>query len=68
MTGTVQRIAAFGAFVDLGGVDGLVHISQLSHEHVEHVTDVVNEGQEVKVKVLAVDRDSDRISLSSTDS
>ncbi len=67
MTGTVQRIAAFGAFVDLGGVDGLVHISQLSHEHVEHVTDVVNEGQEVKVKVLSVDRDSERISLSIKD-
>ncbi|MET1014231.1 MAG: 30S ribosomal protein S1 [Paenisporosarcina sp.] len=67
LNGTVQRIAAFGAFVDLGGVDGLVHISQLSHEHVEHVTDVVNEGQEVKVKVLSVDRDSERISLSIKD-
>jgi len=67
LTGTVQRIAAFGAFVDLGGVDGLVHISQLSHEHVEHVSDVVKEGQEVKVKVLSVDRDSERISLSIKD-
>ncbi|MFX3673958.1 MAG: 30S ribosomal protein S1 [Paenisporosarcina sp.] len=67
LIGTVQRIAAFGAFVDLGGVDGLVHISQLSHEHVEHVSDVVKEGQEVKVKVLSVDRDSERISLSIKD-
>ena len=67
LTGTVQRIAAFGAFVDLGGVDGLVHISQLSHEHVEQVTDVIQEGQEVKVKVLSVDRDSERISLSIKD-
>ncbi|MGE6489859.1 30S ribosomal protein S1 [Paenisporosarcina sp. NPDC076898] len=67
LTGTVQRIAAFGAFVDLGGVDGLVHISQLSHEHVEQVSDVIQEGQEVKVKVLSVDRDSERISLSIKD-
>jgi small subunit ribosomal protein S1 len=67
LTGTVQRIAAFGAFVDLGGVDGLVHISQLSHEHVEQVSDVIHEGQEVKVKVLSVDRDSERISLSIKD-
>ncbi|MCZ8535766.1 30S ribosomal protein S1 [Paenisporosarcina quisquiliarum] len=67
LTGTVQRIAAFGAFVDLGGVDGLVHISQLSHDHVEQVSDVIQEGQEVKVKVLSVDRDSERISLSIKD-
>jgi len=67
LTGTVQRIAAFGAFVNLGGVDGLIHISQLSHEHVEQVSDVLHEGQEVKVKVLSVDRDSERISLSIKD-
>jgi small subunit ribosomal protein S1 len=62
--GTVQRITDFGAFVDIGGVDGLVHISQLSHEHVEKPSDVVQEGQKVKVKVLSVDRDNERISLS----
>lgn len=67
LAGKVQRIASFGAFVDIGGVDGLVHISQLSHEHVEKVSDVVTEGQEVKVKVLSVDRDSERISLSIKD-
>lgn len=67
LTGKVQRIASFGAFVDIGGVDGLVHISQLSHEHVEKVSDVVTEGQEVTVKVLSVDRDSERISLSIKD-
>lgn len=67
LTGKVQRIASFGAFVDIGGVDGLVHISQLSHEHVEKVSDVVTEGQEVQVKVLSVDRDSERISLSIKD-
>ncbi|KUP07791.1 30S ribosomal protein S1 [Bacillus coahuilensis m2-6] len=64
LEGTVQRITDFGAFVDIGGVDGLVHISQLSHEHVEKPTDVVAEGQAVKVKVLSVDRDNERISLS----
>jgi len=67
LDGTVQRIASFGAFVDLGGVDGLVHISQLSHEHVDKVEDVVKEGQAVKVKVLSVDRDNERISLSIKD-
>lgn len=67
LEGKVQRIASFGAFVDIGGVDGLVHISQLSHEHIEKVSDVVKEGQEVTVKVLSVDRDSERISLSIKD-
>ncbi|GGC87187.1 30S ribosomal protein S1 [Thalassobacillus devorans] len=62
--GTVQRITDFGAFVNLGGIDGLVHISQLSHEHVEKASDVVEEGQQIKVKVLSVDRDNERISLS----
>ncbi|MBQ4817922.1 30S ribosomal protein S1 [Bacillus pumilus] len=62
--GKVQRLTDFGAFVDIGGIDGLVHISQLSHAHVEKPADVVEEGQEVQVKVLAVDRDNERISLS----
>jgi small subunit ribosomal protein S1 len=62
--GTVQRITDFGAFVDIGGIDGLVHISQLSYEHVDKPTDVVHEGQKVQVKVLSVDRDNERISLS----
>ena len=65
--GKVQRIASFGAFVDIGGVDGLVHISQLSHEHIDQVSDAVTEGQDVKVKVLSVDRDAERISLSIKD-
>ena len=67
LTGTVQRIASFGAFVDIGGVDGLVHISQISHDHLDNVADAISEGQEVKVKVLSVDRDSERISLSIKD-
>ncbi|SEM85621.1 small subunit ribosomal protein S1 [Mesobacillus persicus] len=64
LDGTVQRITDFGAFVDIGGVDGLVHISQLSHEHIEKPSDVVEEGQKVQVKVLSVDTDNERISLS----
>ncbi|SIS37104.1 30S ribosomal protein S1 [Salimicrobium flavidum] len=62
--GTVQRLTDFGAFVNLGGIDGLVHISQLSHEHVNKASDVVEEGQKINVKVLSVDRDNERISLS----
>lgn len=62
--GTVQRLATFGAFVDIGGVDGLVHISQLSHEHVENVSDVLKEGDKVNVKILSVDQEAERISLS----
>ncbi|HWO75849.1 MAG TPA: 30S ribosomal protein S1 [Bacillus sp. (in: firmicutes)] len=64
LEGTVQRITDFGAFVDIGGVDGLVHVSQLAYEHVEKPSDVVEVGQKVKVKVLSVDRDNERISLS----
>ncbi|MGM0834914.1 MAG: 30S ribosomal protein S1 [Bacillota bacterium] len=64
LEGTVQRITDFGAFVDIGGVDGLVHISQLSYEHVTKPSEVVTEGQRVQVKVLSVDRDNERISLS----
>lgn len=67
LDGKVQRLTDFGAFVDIGGIDGLVHISQLSHSHVEKPSDVVEEGQEVKVKVLSVDRDNEHISLSIKD-
>lgn len=62
--GTVQRLTDFGAFVDIGGIDGLVHISQLSHSHIDKPSDVVEEGQKVTVKVLGIDRDNERISLS----
>src|SRR5690625_159177 len=64
LDGTVQRITDFGAFVDIGGVDGLVHISELAHTHVDKVTDVINEGDEIKVEVLSVDPENERISLS----
>jgi len=62
--GTVQRLTDFGAFVDVGGVDGLVHISELSWDRVEKPSDIVNEGDSVKVKVLRVDKENERISLS----
>ncbi|MED0949240.1 30S ribosomal protein S1 [Bacillus mobilis] len=62
--GTVQRLTDFGAFVNVGGVDGLVHISQISHERVEQPSEVLEQGQTVKVKVLSVDADTQRISLS----
>ncbi|WP_249663431.1 S1 RNA-binding domain-containing protein, partial [Lysinibacillus fusiformis] len=62
--GKVQRLASFGAFIDLGGIDGLIHISQVSHEHVNDVSEVLAEGQDVKVKVLSVDPEKERISLS----
>ncbi|AOM82790.1 30S ribosomal protein S1 [Salisediminibacterium beveridgei] len=64
VSGTVQRITSFGAFVDVGGVDGLVHISQMAHQHIESPSEVVSEGDEVNVKVLSVDPDNERISLS----
>ena len=63
-TGVVASIVHFGAFVDMGGMDGLVHVSELSWKHVNHPTDVVNVGDEVTVKVLEVDTDRERVSLS----
>jgi small subunit ribosomal protein S1 len=62
--GTVSSIVNFGAFVDLGGVDGLVHVSELSWRHVEHPSEVVAVGQEVEVEVLDVDMERERVSLS----
>jgi small subunit ribosomal protein S1 len=63
-TGTVSSIVNFGAFVDLGGVDGLVHVSELSWKHVDHPSEVVDVGQEVRVEVLDVDLERERVSLS----
>ncbi|MEC0172854.1 30S ribosomal protein S1 [Paenibacillus graminis] len=62
--GTVQRLTQFGAFVDVGGVDGLVHVSEIAWNHVEKPSDVVSEGEKVKVKVLKVDPEKGKISLS----
>lgn len=64
LSGTVSRIADFGAFVDLGGIDGLIHISELSWRRVKHPSEVVKEGQKVEVYVISVDKEKERISLS----
>ncbi len=61
--GTISNIVDFGAFVDLDGMDGLIHISELSWSHVNHPSEVLEIGQSVKVKVLDIDRDRQRISL-----
>ena len=63
LKGVVSSIVDFGAFVDLGGIDGLVHISELSWSHVNHPSEVVKVGQEVEVEVLDVDMSRERISL-----
>lgn len=62
--GTVARLTDFGAFVDLGGVDGLVHVSEISHDRVKNPSDVLSKGEKVNVKILALDTDRGRISLS----
>src|SRR5438445_5720311 len=63
-SGVVSSIVNFGAFVDLGGVDGLVHVSELSWKHIDHPSEVVEVGQEVTVEVLDIDLDRERVSLS----
>ncbi|MFD7523951.1 30S ribosomal protein S1 [Paenibacillus chitinolyticus] len=62
--GTVQRLTQFGAFVDIGGIDGLVHISEMAWHHVEHPSEIVKEGDKVNVQVLKVDPEKDKVSLS----
>ncbi|MFA4134810.1 MULTISPECIES: 30S ribosomal protein S1 [unclassified Brevibacillus] len=64
LEGTVQRMTDFGVFVDIGGVDGLVHVSELAWNRVDKPSDVVKEGDKVKVKVLKIDRENERIGLS----
>jgi small subunit ribosomal protein S1 len=61
--GTISNIVDFGAFVDLEGIDGLIHISELSWSHVNHPSELLEIGQEVRVKVLDIDRERQRISL-----
>jgi len=63
VTGTISNIVDFGAFVDLEGIDGLIHISELSWSHVNHPSEVLTIGQKVEVRVLDIDRDRQRISL-----
>ncbi|MGG6819000.1 UNVERIFIED_CONTAM: 30S ribosomal protein S1 [Streptococcus canis] len=64
VTGTVARLTSFGAFIDLGGVDGLVHVTELSHERNVSPKSVVSVGEEVDVKVLSIDEEAGRVSLS----
>src|SRR5436190_4694230 len=63
VTGTISNIVDFGAFVDLEGIDGLIHISELSWSHVNHPSELLEIGQTVRVKVLDIDKDRQRISL-----
>jgi small subunit ribosomal protein S1 len=63
VTGTVRSIMPYGAFVDIGGVDGLLHVSDMSYSRVEDPRKVVSEGQQIEVMVLKIDRENDRISL-----
>ena len=63
-SGVISSIVNFGAFVDLGGVDGLVHVSELSWKHIDHPSEVVEVGDEVTVEVLEVDFERERVSLS----
>lgn len=62
--GVVRRLTNFGAFVDIGGIDGLIHISELAHHRVEHPSEVLKENQDVNVYVLKVDPGAERVSLS----
>jgi small subunit ribosomal protein S1 len=63
VTGTVKNLTEYGAFIDLGGIDGLLHVSDMSHGRVTHPNEVVNVGDEITVKVLKFDKDKERISL-----
>ncbi len=63
VTGTVKNLTDYGAFVDLGGIDGLLHVSDMSHGRVNHPSEVVHVGDEITVKVLKFDREKERISL-----
>jgi small subunit ribosomal protein S1 len=62
--GKVARIVAFGAFIDLGGVEGLLHVSEMSRRHVKSPKEIVQAGEEIEVKIIKVDEDGKRISLS----
>jgi len=63
-TGRVTSLADFGAFVNINGADGLVHLSEISWDHIQHPSDALKVGQEVKVKVISIDREKKRIGLS----
>ncbi|NLX03223.1 MAG: bifunctional 4-hydroxy-3-methylbut-2-enyl diphosphate reductase/30S ribosomal protein S1 [Syntrophomonadaceae bacterium] len=62
--GRVKRIVDYGAFIDLGGYEGLLHVSEMEHRRVEHPSDILNEGDEIDVYILALDHEKERVSLS----
>ena len=64
LTGTVTSVADFGAFVDLGGVDGMIHLSELSWTKIAHPRDLLKVGDKIEIQVLGIDRDRERIGLS----
>lgn len=64
LEGIVSSVKEFGAFVDLGGADGMIHLSEMSHTRIKHPNELLKEGQKVKVKVLSVEKDAGRIALS----
>lgn len=63
-TGIVKRITNFGAFIDIGDIEGLLHVSELAWGRVNHPSDVLKEGQEIKVKIIGLDKEKEKISLS----
>ena len=62
--GTVSSVKPYGAFVDLGGVSGLLHISQITHERIMSIDKIINEGDKIKVLILSQDRERGRVTLS----
>ncbi|NLJ72827.1 MAG: bifunctional 4-hydroxy-3-methylbut-2-enyl diphosphate reductase/30S ribosomal protein S1 [Syntrophomonadaceae bacterium] len=62
--GKVKRIVDYGAFIDLGGYEGLLHVSELDHRRINHPSDVLAEGEDIEVYILAIDREQERVSLS----
>jgi small subunit ribosomal protein S1 len=64
LEGVVSSVKDFGAFVDLGGADGMIHLSEVSHQRIKHPSEILREGQKIKVKVLSVEKDAGRIALS----
>lgn len=63
-TGKIKRIVDYGAFIDLGGYEGLLHVSELEHRRINHPSDILNEGDEIEIHILSVDKEKQRVSLS----
>jgi len=63
-TGKIKRLVDYGAFIDLGGYEGLLHVSEMDHKRIDHPSDIMHEGDEIEVYILGLDRDKERVSLS----